>query len=78
MELVNFNEQDIIANGAKIYDQRAKIEAIADSIVDNGFDLLLSSSSGGSQAMLGSVRLLHPPYVPSAGRKCTVRQPVDR
>ena len=37
MELVNFNEQDIIANGAKIYDQRAKIEAIADSIVDNGF-----------------------------------------
>ena len=52
MELVNFNEQDIIANGAKIYDQRAKIEAIADSIVDNGFDLLLFTSSGGSQAML--------------------------
>ena len=52
MELVNFNEQDIIANGAKIYDQRAKIEAIADSIVDNEFDLLLFTSSGGSQAML--------------------------
>ena len=52
MELVNFNEQDIIANGAKIYDQRTKIEAIADSIVDNGFDLLLFTSSGGSQAML--------------------------
>ena len=74
MELVNFNEQDIIANGAKIYDQRAKIEAIADSIVDNGFDLLLFTSSGDA----GSVRLLHPPYVPFAGRKCTVRQPVDR
>ena len=72
MELVNFNEQDIIANGAKIYDQRAKIESIADSIVDNGFDLLLFTSSGGSQAMLD------PPYVPPAGRKCPVRQPDDR
>ncbi len=47
-----FDENLIIANGAKIYDQRAKIEAIADSIVDNGFDLLLFTSSGGSQAML--------------------------
>ena len=37
--MVNFDENQIIANGAKIYDQRAKIEAIADSIVDNGFDL---------------------------------------
>ena len=36
--MVNFDENQIIANGAKIYDQRAKIEAIADSIVDNGFD----------------------------------------
>ena len=41
MSMVNFDENQIIANGAKIYDQRAKIEAIADSIVDNGFDLLL-------------------------------------
>lgn len=40
MSMVNFDENQIIANGAKIYDQRAKIEAIADSIVDNGFDLL--------------------------------------
>ena len=38
MSMVNFDENQIIANGAKIYDQRAKIEAIADSIVDNGFD----------------------------------------
>ena len=52
MSMVNFDENQIIANGAKIYDQRAKIEAIADSIVDNGFDLLLFTSSGGSQAML--------------------------
>ena len=53
MSMVNFDENQIIANGARIYDQRAKIEAIADSIVDNGFDLLLFTSSGGSQAMLG-------------------------
>ena len=52
MSMVNFDENQIIANGARIYDQRAKIEAIADSIVDNGFDLLLFTSSGGSQAML--------------------------
>ena len=52
MSMVNFDENQIIANGAKIYDQRAKIESIADSIVDNGFDLLLFTSSGGSQAML--------------------------
>ena len=52
MSMVNFDENQIIANGAKIYGQRAKIEAIADSIVDNGFDLLLFTSSGGSQAML--------------------------
>ena len=45
MSMVNFDENQIIANGAKIYDQRAKIEAIADSIVDNGFDLLLVYSS---------------------------------
>ena len=44
MSMVNFDENQIIANGAKIYDQRAKIEAIADSIVDNGFDLLLFTS----------------------------------
>ena len=29
-------KNQIIANGAKIYDQRAKIEAIADLIVDTG------------------------------------------
>ncbi len=52
MELVNFNEEQIIANGEIIYRQRAAIEAIADSVVDSGFDLLLFTSSGGSQAML--------------------------
>lgn len=49
---VNFNEQQIIANGEVIYRQRARIEAIADSICSAGFDLLLFTSSGGSQAML--------------------------
>lgn len=52
MSMVNFDEQQIIANGERIYRQRARIEAIADSIVDTGFDLLLFTSSGGSQAML--------------------------
>lgn len=52
MSLVTFNEQEIITNGAILYDQRAKIEAIADSIWEQGFDLLLFSGSGGSQAML--------------------------
>ena len=52
MKMVNFDEEQIIANGDIIYRQREKIEAIADSIVDKGFDLLLFTSSGGSQAML--------------------------
>lgn len=52
MEMVNFNEKQIVANGDIIYNQREKIEGIADSIVDKGFDLLLFTSSGGSQAML--------------------------
>lgn len=50
--MINFNEQTIIANGSIIYDQREKIEAIADSMVSRGFDLLLFTSSGGSKAML--------------------------
>ena len=52
MELIKFDEAAIIANGETIYRQRARIEAIADSICDAGFDLLLFTSSGGSQAML--------------------------
>lgn len=52
MELIKFDEAAIIANGETIYRQRAHIEAIADSICDAGFDLLLFTSSGGSQAML--------------------------
>ena len=52
MELIQFDENQIIANGARIYDQRARIEGIADAIADAGFDLLLFTSSGGSQAML--------------------------
>lgn len=52
MELINFDEKQIVANGDIIYRQREKIESIADSIVERGFDLLLFTSSGGSQAML--------------------------
>ena len=50
--MINFDEAQIIANGEVIYSQRAKIEAIADRIFEEGFDLLLFTSSGGSQAML--------------------------
>lgn len=52
MELVDFDEQKIIENGDIIYGQRARIEAIADAICEAGFDLLLFTSSGGSQAMM--------------------------
>ncbi len=50
--MINFDEAQIVANGDIIYRQRGKIEAIADSIYESGFDLLLFTSSGGSQAML--------------------------
>ena len=52
MNMINFDEKKIIENGEIIYRQRGKIEAIADEITKNGFDLLLFTSSGGSQAML--------------------------
>ena len=50
--MINFDEQQIIRNAAFIYAQRQHIEAIADSICHQGFDLLLFSSSGGSKAMM--------------------------
>ncbi len=50
--MINFDEKTIIENGELIYRQRDKIEHIADEIVKTGFDLLLFTSSGGSQAML--------------------------
>ena len=48
MKLVNFNEEQILRNGAIIYEQRNHIEAVADALCDAGFDLLLFTSSGGS------------------------------
>ncbi|NLL55392.1 MAG: SIS domain-containing protein [Clostridiales bacterium] len=50
--MVNFDEQAIIRNSEIIYSQRGKIESIADSICEKGFDLLLFTSSGGSHSML--------------------------
>lgn len=50
--MINFDEKKIIENGDIIYSQREKIEGIADKICQRGFDLLLFTSSGGSQAML--------------------------
>lgn len=50
--MINFDEAQIIKNGDLIYSKREEIEGIADRIFDAGFDLLLFTSSGGSQAML--------------------------
>lgn len=50
--MVNFNQDQIIAAAERIYSRRGMLEAMADGICDAGFDLLLFTSSGGSQAML--------------------------
>ena len=50
--MINFNESQIIENAHYIYQQRSKIEAIADQICKRGFDLLFFTSSGGSMSML--------------------------
>lgn len=50
--MINFNESQIIENAHYIYQQRGKIEAIADEICNRGFDLLFFTSSGGSMSML--------------------------
>ena len=51
-EMINFDENKMIKNGEYIYNQRDKIESIADSICQKGFDLLFFTSSGGSMAMM--------------------------
>ena len=48
--MINFDENKMIKNGEYIYNQRDKIESIADSICEKGFDLLFFTSSGGSMA----------------------------
>lgn len=50
--MVNFDEHQIIANYAYLYDQRGKIEGIADQLCEEGFDLLFFTASGGSMAMM--------------------------
>ena len=50
--MINFNEQTIIKNYEYIYNRRSEIEAIADKICEEGFDLLFFTSSGGSMAMM--------------------------
>lgn len=50
--MVKFDEKKILENGKYIYDQREKIETIADKVCENGFDNILFTSSGGSQAMM--------------------------
>ena len=50
--MINFDEQTIIRNYAYIYDRRSEIEAIADKLCLDGFDLLFFTSSGGSMAMM--------------------------
>lgn len=50
--MVKFDEKKILENGKYIYDQREQIELIADKICEKGFDNILFTSSGGSQAMM--------------------------
>ncbi len=50
--MADFDEQKILESGKQIYAQRARSEAIADSLCAAGFDLLLFTASGGSQAMM--------------------------
>ncbi|MEG0093633.1 MAG: SIS domain-containing protein [Erysipelotrichaceae bacterium] len=50
--MINFNEKTMLENGAYIYNQRDKIEGIADEICKEGFDNIFFTSSGGSQAMM--------------------------
>ncbi len=50
--MVKFDEKKILENGKYIYDQRAKIELIADQVCEKGFRNILFTSSGGSQAMM--------------------------
>ena len=50
--MINFDENKMIKNGEYIYNQRSKIESIADSICEKGFDLLFFTSSGGSMSMM--------------------------
>lgn len=50
--MINFDENKMLENGAYIYNQREKIEGIADKLTEEGYDLLLFTSSGGSMAMM--------------------------
>lgn len=50
--MVKFDEKKILENGKFIYDQREKIEIIADKVCERGFNNILFTSSGGSQAMM--------------------------
>ena len=55
--MINFDEKKMIANADYIYNQREKIEMIADELCNRGFDLLFFTSSGGSMAMMEPFKL---------------------
>lgn len=50
--MINFDEVKIAENYDYIYRQRAQIEAIAEQLCRDGFDLLFFTSSGGSMSMM--------------------------
>ena len=50
--MINFDEKKMLENGAYIYNQRERIENIADQVCNNGFENIFISSVGGSQAMM--------------------------
>lgn len=50
--MVTFDEAELLNQGELIYGCRDELEAIAVAVCERGFDNILLSSSGGSQAML--------------------------
>lgn len=50
--MINFDEAKLVENYRFIYEQRGRIEGIAEKICEEGFDLLFFTSSGGSMAMM--------------------------
>lgn len=52
MDMVTFDEAALLAQGERIYSHRGELEAIADAVCEKGFNNILFSSAGGSQAMM--------------------------
>lgn len=50
--MINFNEENFLKIGEQIYSQRNKMEEAIDEVCNKGFENIVISSVGGSQAMM--------------------------